>query len=322
MPRSPTSSEDEMAQSFSDYSDDCASDSSREETIYETIRATAEPPAGPMDDVHANSLVVRVLVPDLQQTKCLRFNPDATVWVAKQRILCTLNPGLKDVLNYGLFQPASGGRDGRFLDEERILREYPQPISEGVPSLEFRYKSRVYGQPDVDEKQIAKLHTKANLRRFLDLIQHKQVDKVLKLLERGFDPNYHDEETGESPLTFAAHLDDVVELIKVLKDGGAHLDFRAKDGMTALHKAAHSKNLVALTALLELGASPDYKDSRGLTPLYHSVLVGGDPGCCELLLSQQAAVCCQDENGWHEVHQACRHGLVQHWSICCSTEQT
>lgn len=51
----------------------------------------------------------------------------------------------------------------------------------------------------------------------------------------------------ESPLTFAAHLDNVVELIKVLKNGGAHLDFRAKDGMTALHKAARSKNLVTLT---------------------------------------------------------------------------
>lgn len=68
--------------------------------------------------------------------KCMRFNPDATVWVAKQRILCTLNQSLKDVLNYGLFQPASDGRDGKFLDEERILREYPQPISKGVPSLE------------------------------------------------------------------------------------------------------------------------------------------------------------------------------------------
>lgn len=66
----------------------------------------------------------------------MRFNPDATVWVAKQRILCTLNQSLKDVLNYGLFQPASNGRDGKFLDEERILREYPQPISKGVPSLE------------------------------------------------------------------------------------------------------------------------------------------------------------------------------------------
>ncbi|XP_027137190.1 SH3 and multiple ankyrin repeat domains protein 3-like [Larimichthys crocea] len=289
MPRSPTSSEDEMAQSFSDYSDDCASDSSREETIYETIRATAEPSPSRMDDIHTNSLVVRVLIPDLQQTKCMRFNPDATVWVAKQRILCTLNQSLKDVLNYGLFQPASNGRDGKFLDEERVLREYPQPISKGVPSLEFRYKSRVYRQPNVDEKQIAKLHTKANLRKFMDLIQHNQVDKVSKLLERGFDPNYHDSETGESPLTFAAHLDNVVEIIKVLKNGGAHLDFRAKDGMTSLHKAARSKNQITL--------------KRG---------GGRRPGLLRALLNHHAFVCCQDENGWHEVHQACRHGHVQH----------
>ncbi|MEQ2197659.1 SH3 and multiple ankyrin repeat domains protein 1, partial [Xenoophorus captivus] len=66
----------------------------------------------------------------------MRFNPDATVWIAKQRILCTLNQTLKDVLNYGLFQPASNGRDGKFLDEERLLREYPQPFSKGVPCLE------------------------------------------------------------------------------------------------------------------------------------------------------------------------------------------
>lgn len=35
-----------------------------------------------------------------------------------------------------------------------------------------------------------------NLRKFMDLIQHNQVDKVSKLLDRGFDPNYHDSETG------------------------------------------------------------------------------------------------------------------------------
>lgn len=66
----------------------------------------------------------------------MRFNPDATVWIAKQRILCSLSQSLKDVLNYGLFQPPSDGRDGKFLDEERLLREYPQPISKGVPALE------------------------------------------------------------------------------------------------------------------------------------------------------------------------------------------
>ncbi|KAI4829833.1 hypothetical protein KUCAC02_001498, partial [Chaenocephalus aceratus] len=129
----------------------------------------------------------------------------------------------------------------------------------------------------------------ANLRKFMDLIQHNQVDKVLKLLERGIDPNYHDSETGESPLTFAAHLDNMVEMIKVLKNGGSHLDFRAKDGMTSLHKAARSKNHVTLTRILVVG--------------------GGDPGCCELLLNHHASVCCQDENGWHEVHQHLEHLL-------------
>lgn len=66
MPRSPTSSEDETAQSVSDYSDDGVSDSSCEDTVYETIQAT--PTRSRMDDVHVHSLVIRVLIPDLQQT--------------------------------------------------------------------------------------------------------------------------------------------------------------------------------------------------------------------------------------------------------------
>ncbi|NXH64782.1 SHAN2 protein, partial [Rhabdornis inornatus] len=312
MPRSPTSSEDEMAQSFSDYSVESESDSSKEETIYDTIRATAEKPSSRMEDSQSNTLVIRIIIPDLQQTKCIRFNPEASVWVAKQRILCTLNQSMKDVLNYGLFQPASNGRDGKFLDEERLLREYPQPVNKGVPSLEFRYKKRVYRQFNLDEKQLAKLHTKANLKKFMDHVHHLSVEKMTKMLDRGLDPNYHDLESGETPLTLAAQLDNTVEVIKALKNGGAHLDFRAKDGMTALHKAARAKNQVALKTLLELGASPNYKDSCGLTPLYHTAVVGGDPFCCELLLHEHATVSCKDENGWQEIHQACRYGHVQH----------
>ncbi|KAM8938855.1 SH3 and multiple ankyrin repeat domains protein 2 isoform 3-T3 [Pelodytes ibericus] len=312
MPRSPTSSEDEMAQSFSDYSMESESDSSKEETIYDTIRATAERPTSRLEDIQTNTMVIRIVIPDLQQTKCIRFNPNATVWVAKQRILCTLNQSLKDVLNYGLYQPFSNGRDGKFLDEERLLREYPQPMSRGVPSLEFRYKKRLYKQFSIDEKQIAKLHTKASLRKFLDYIHHCSIDKINKMLDRGLDPNYHDPDNGETPLTLAAQLESGTEVIKALRNGGAHLDFRGKDGMTPLHKAARTKTQAALVTLLELGASPDYKDSRGLTPLYHTAMVGGDPYCCELLLHEHAAVGCKDENGWQEIHQACRYGHYQH----------
>lgn len=312
MPRSPTSSEDEMAQSFSDYSMESESDSSKEETIYDTIRATAERPTSRLEDIQTNTMVIRIVIPDLQQTKCVRFNPNATVWVAKQRILCTLNQSLKDVLNYGLYQPYSNGREGKFLDEERLLRDYPQPMSRGVPSLEFRYKKRLYKQSSIDEKQIAKLHTKANLRKLMDYIQHCSVEKICKMLDRGLDPNYHDPESGETPFTLAAQMDNSTEVIKALRNGGAHLDFRSKDGMTALHKAARAKTQTALVTLLELGASPDYKDSRGLTPLYHTAMVGGDPYCCELLLYEHASVGCKDENGWQEIHQACRNGYYQH----------
>ncbi|XP_035280336.1 SH3 and multiple ankyrin repeat domains protein 3-like isoform X1 [Anguilla anguilla] len=155
-------------------------------------------------------------------------------------------------------------------------------------------------------------HSKANLKKFMEHVQQRNVEKVAKALEKGLDPNFHDPDTGECPLTLAAQLEGCADMIKVLRSGGAHLDFRTRDGITALHKAVRTKNHTALITLLDLGASPDYKDSRGLTPLYHSSMVGGDPYCCELLLHDHAQVGCMDENGWQEIHQACRHGHVQH----------
>ncbi|CAM9545258.1 unnamed protein product [Lampetra planeri] len=300
----------------SEYSEASETDSSRGEDPeggYESGASTrpAGRPSGHLEDVQQNTMVVRVGIPDLQQTKCLRFNPNATVWVAKQRILCTLNQSLKDVLNYGLFQPAYNGREGKFLDEERLLRDYPQPIHSGVPYIEFRYKKKIY-KTLVNEKQLAKLHAKVNLRRFMDYIRQLSVEKVFKMLDRGLDPNFQDSDTGESPLTMSAQLTSGSDMIVTLRNGGAHLDYRARDGMTALHKAARVWNYITLRTLLDLGASADYKDNRGLTPLYHTAVVGGDPRCCELLLQDHATIGCEDENGWHEIHQACRYGNVQH----------
>ncbi|XP_034534823.1 SH3 and multiple ankyrin repeat domains protein 3 [Notolabrus celidotus] len=264
------------------------------------------------DTPSGNSIVVRIGIPDLQQTKCLRLDPELPVWTSKQRVLVTLTQSLSDVLNYGLFQPAFNGRAGKFLDEERLLKEYPLPPITPIPYLEFRYKRRVYTQSYVDDKQLAKLHTKANLKRFMEHVHQKNVEKVSKWLEKGLDPNFHDSDTGECPLTLAVQLEESCDLIKVLRSGGAHLDFRTRDGITALHRAVLCRNSTSLTTLLDLGASPDYKDSRGLTPLYHSAMVGGAPYCCELLLQDHATIGITDENGWQEIHQACRFGNVQH----------
>ncbi|XP_069461217.1 SH3 and multiple ankyrin repeat domains protein 1 [Ambystoma mexicanum] len=334
MPQSPVSSEEER-RSISEYpGGESDSESSREDTARggKNTPTPATTQLGPRplssssaaarrikersmsvpDDSQFSMMVFRIGIPDLHQTKCLRFNPDATIWVAKQQILCTLNESLKDVLNYGLFQPATNGRDAKFLDEERLLREYPQSFEKGVPYLEFRYKTRVYKQTNLDEKQLAKLHTKAGLKKFLEYVQHGSADKVARLLDKGLDPNYHDSETGETPLTLASQQDGTIEVIRMLCLGGAHIDFRSRDGMTALHKAVCCRNYSALMALLDLGGSPNHKDRRGLTPLYHTAIVGGDPRCCELLLYNRAHIGTLDENGWQEIHQACQHGHTQH----------
>lgn len=62
--------------------------------------------------------------------------------------------------------------------------------------------------------------------------------------------------------------------------------------------------------LLDLGSSVNYKDSQSLTPLYHSVLVGGELACCLLLLRYSAALGCSDENGWTEMHQVGRNAVT------------
>lgn len=61
---------------------------------------------------------------------------------------------------------------------------------------------------------------------------------------------------AECPLTLTAQLEGCADLIKVLKNGGAHLDFRTKDGITALHKAVRSKNHTALIVRILLKQTP------------------------------------------------------------------
>ncbi|XP_062368542.1 SH3 and multiple ankyrin repeat domains protein 1-like [Cinclus cinclus] len=322
MPRSVPSSEEDEGGRGSEYPEaDSDSGSSREGPpgpgtnpgVPRKSRGPSRAPPGP-EEANFSMMVFRIGIPDLHQTKCLRFDPGAAVWAAKQQLLCALTEGLHDGLNYGLFQPAAAGRDAKFLDEERPLRDYPQSFDQGVPYLEFRYKTRVYKQTNLDEKQLAKLHTKTGLRKFLDYVQHGSAEKVARLLERGLDPNYHDSDSGETPLTLAAQREGPgeVEIIRLLCLGGAHLDFRARDGATALHRAVCTRRYPALLALLDLGGSPNYKDRRGLTPLYHTAMVGGDPRCCELLLYNRAHIGTADENGWQEIHQACQHGHSQH----------
>ena len=48
----------------------------------------------------------------------------------------------------------------------------------------------------LDEKTLRTLHTRANLRRFIDFVKDNNLEKVSKMCSKGLDPNFHCQETG------------------------------------------------------------------------------------------------------------------------------
>lgn len=99
------------------------------------------------------------------------------------------------------------------------------------------------------------------------------------------------------------------KIISALANGGAFLDFRNLSGSTPIHRAVESNNYEAVITLLELGTSPNCKDTRGLTPLYLSISRKTDILICEKLLLFKATIGAQDMQGWQEIHQVCTNAL-------------
>ena len=99
---------------------------------------------------------------------------------------------------------------------------------------------------NVDERQLKTLHTRATLKRFLEYIAGGHVEKVSKMCTKGLDPNYHCQESGETPLTLTTNTKKPNKMLIALVNGGALLDYRAKDGTTALHKAVERDSLEAV----------------------------------------------------------------------------
>ncbi|XP_076344264.1 uncharacterized protein LOC143244091 isoform X2 [Tachypleus tridentatus] len=161
------------------------------------------------------------------------------------------------------------------------------------------------------EKQNKTLTTKSTLRRFTEHVKNGNIEKIEKFFLKGLDPNFQCPDNRETPLTLAATLHQPRHVIMVLINGGARFDFTNSDGRTALHRAVESNNCEALKTLLDLGASPNLRDNRKLTPLYYTVICGCDNQLTKLLLQEYADLGSADHQGWQEVHQACKHGRVQ-----------
>ena len=63
---------------------------------------------------------------------------DETIWEAKQKVLVEFaNLEFIDPLNFGFYLPPHSGRAGKFLDEFRLLQDYPMAVSDGQLEASF-----------------------------------------------------------------------------------------------------------------------------------------------------------------------------------------
>ena len=152
--------------------------------------------------------------------------------------------------------------------------------------------------------------------RLLEAVTAANAEKIAKCLT-SCDPNFIDDNTGETPLSLSITnvsqtTSTIQRVIVALINGGALIDFRTKDGRTALHCAVQKSNYVALKTLLDLGASPNYRDGHNLTPLFYTILYKSNSKLTQLLLFEHSVHGVMDQQGWQEIHHACKLGLVAH----------
>ncbi|CAH8566391.1 unnamed protein product, partial [Schistosoma turkestanicum] len=271
---------------------------------------------GSQNDSPTQGLVfIRVTMPD-ETSETFSFSPTDLIMDVKLTVINRSSSCIKDELNFGLFLPPSKGKAGKFLQDDRMLLDYP--FESSVGHLELKYKQRVYRVLKTNVNKLRKINTKANFRQFIENVKMADVDKVNKWLNKGLDPNFQWKPNGETPLTMAVQLEKPYEMIMALVAGGAHLDYRASDSMTPLHRASVKGNYEAIKVLLDLGQSPNTRDKADLTPLYYAVLNNTISLCVERLLFEHSPLGIADEAGLQEIHQACRFGRVQHLEILLS----
>ena len=124
-----------------------------------------------------------------------------------------------------------------------------------VPYFQLKFKRRVYKMLNLDEKQLKNINSRTNLKKFLDHVLANNVEKVSKMCNKGLDPNFHCPESGETPLSLIAGIRNrPARMVMALVNGGAILDYRTKDGATAMHRAVATNNIEAVRTMLELGA--------------------------------------------------------------------
>ena len=110
----------------------------------------------------------------------------------------------------------------------------------------------------------------------LDAAEFGDINKIMDLLESGADPNFQEDDMGETALMIASR-EKWLPIVELLLDIGANPNLKDNEGNTALmYTAVYNSNihLKIIRLLLNSGANPLIKNNYGETA-YDSALLFG-----------------------------------------------
>jgi hypothetical protein len=139
---------------------------------------------------------------------------------------------------------------------------------------------------------------------FIFSVKFDEAAKVQSLLDQGVDPNYAEQERGETALMIAMREASNNVFAVLLKHPKIHLEATANNGDTILMLASYLGDIQAVTKLLEAGA----KVNRSGWSALHYAAAAGELTVIEFLLAHQADINAASPNKTTPLMMAIRSG--------------
>ena len=244
-----------------------------------------------------------------------QFNEEDFVVAIQKMIKCGADP-FQNVYQFKNYRPEVTELTPEELEKIEIERKYPQEGGQSIlhflstkplkKTLRFLLETI---KLDINHQDI---YERTPLHIFISHnndLHNEECSEYLRYLLNFADASIPSEKNKTPPILMAAKLHKF-EFVKILiNHGKVNLSVMDKYGLTALKYWIKQKNLEAVERLLELGASPNYKDLELRTSLHHAVNMStADANATfemeELLINYKASMNEIDKRGRTPLHYA------------------
>ncbi|XP_055861135.1 uncharacterized protein LOC106079642 isoform X2 [Biomphalaria glabrata] len=153
---------------------------------------------------------------------------------------------------------------------------------------------------------------------FIIAVKAGDLDIIADLIHQ--DPSNADvvDGLGRTGVMYAVHFQQH-QVLQYLLEQKSDVNYQAHDGSTALHRACHDGNHIALKILVDFGGDFTICDVHGRAPIHWAVTTRGTE-CLQILLAHKAHCGVRDKDGLTPSMWACRMDNIKHFELLCSAD--